>query len=578
MRAIARIIARGAVIILALVSLAAPAVPWPTIVCSTTHPQYEPAIAPIVAKGGAFVAYPAVVGSDPVAAFGAYLDESGTVSPSCGQAMINLGSITRVSPDGLGGYIVAAVKGSGQDIYAERRDAAGNILWGLGGAGKPACTATGDQGFALETFGAVAPDGLGGCYIVWQDLRAGGTEFDIYIQRLTASAGNVASGWDANGKQLSGLSGQTGSQTYASVIPDGSHGAIVVWQHVPTNGLNADIMAARVDSSGNLVTGWTTANGIPVCNASNDQVTPTIATDDSGGAIISWEDGRTSDVYAMRMLTTGSPDPRWTANGVPLTGASLQQMEPETVADGYGGAIVAWTDNRNTMTDPDVYTQRISRDGQILWTIDGVPVSVAALDQAHPRIVSDNAGGAVICWDDFRNGATDLDDVYAQRVWQGGSVLWTADGVQIGGGSGNQNSPAIASDGYGGAVIAWRDDAADIANPDVKVTRVLGSGVVGGVTAVGEALVLGTGLAISPNPASTSVEFAFREAGAKEMHLAVFDLGGRCVRKLEAAGRSPASIRWNLKDASGKRVAPGLYWVRGQAGGKQVNSTLVVLK
>jgi hypothetical protein len=70
-------------------------------------------------------------------------------------------------------------------------------------------------------------------------------------------------------------------------------------------------------------------------------------------------------------------------------------------------------------------------------------------------IVPDDAGGAIVVWRDFRNGATS--DVYAQRVDATGTPQWTANGTAICVEANNQEWPAIVSDGAGGAIIAWQD-------------------------------------------------------------------------------------------------------------------------
>src|SRR6185436_2902719 len=61
------------------------------------------------------------------------------------------------------------------------------------------------------------------------------------------------------------------------------------------------------------------------------------------------------------------------------------------------------------------------------WSHDSTsntPISTGPATQYSPAIVSDGAGGAIITWYDFRSGAY---DIYAQRVSSSGVVQWTAD-------------------------------------------------------------------------------------------------------------------------------------------------------
>ena len=66
------------------------------------------------------------------------------------------------------------------------------------------------------------------------------------------------------------------------------------------------------------------------------------------------------------------------------------------------------------------------------------------------------------------------------------------------------------------------------------------------------------------NPAGTRAEFAFVLPRAGLVDLEVMDVTGRAVRKLErgdiAAGTHVRG--WDLTDDSGRRVAPGAYFVR----------------
>src|SRR5678816_501231 len=125
--------------------------------------------------------------------------------------------------------------------------------------------------------------------------------------------------------------------------------------------------------------------------------------------------------------------------------------------------------------NPDIYAARFNSNGVALWTTDGVPICVQLFTQFTPRIVSDNNGGAIISWQDQRSGGSF--DVYAQRINSAGVTQWTANGVAVVSGSGNQAAPVVASDGTGGAIIAWYDDRTPVTGQDLYVQRVNASGV-----------------------------------------------------------------------------------------------------
>ena len=71
-------------------------------------------------------------------------------------------------------------------------------------------------------------------------------------------------------------------------------------------------------------------------------------------------------------------------------------------------------------------------------------------------------------------------------------------------------------------------------------------------------------LTVAPNPCRTSV----RIAAPRGADIAIYDLAGRCVRRLDSDG-SVRPATWNGRDASGRSLPPGLYLVgcRGGRGG-----------
>ena len=220
------------------------------------------------------------------------------------------------------------------------------------------------------------------------------------------------------------------------------------------------------------------ATGTPISAAPNEQRVITMCSDGSGGAIIAWEDYRadpSSDIYAQRINANGLP--QWAANGVPVGATNPgAQRQPLMISDGAGGAIVTWQDSRNGTFD--IYTQRINASGAPLWTVNGIVVSNALNSQEVPVPVSDGGGGVIIAWEDNRNpAAPNPFDIYAQKVNSAGVVQWTANGVAVCTAAFNQTVPQITSDGAGGAMVVWLDVRASGIPPfDLYAQRVLNNG------------------------------------------------------------------------------------------------------
>ena len=224
---------------------------------------------------------------------------------------------------------------------------------------------------------------------------------------------------------------------------------------------------------------WSTDPSIntPISTAANGQYSQTMVSDGAGGAIISWQDSRivnTYDIYAQRIDAAGVV--QWTTDGVPICTDTLNQQLPKIISDGAGGAIITWDDFRNGINH-DIYAQRINGDGVVQWQTNGVPIHTGVRTQRWPAIASDGAGGAIITWDDVE--AFDTEDIYAQRINASGLVQWAADGVPICTESAGQEYPAAISDGAGGAIIIWTDErTGGNSIGDIYAQRINSAGVV----------------------------------------------------------------------------------------------------
>lgn len=283
---------------------------------------------------------------------------------------------------------------------------------------------------------------------------------------IVLSAGSPAlAGWTEDG---TGVSTANYDQRNPSILSDWAGGAFIAWGDTRGSSIG-DIYAQRIDSDGNPL--WT-ADGVPVCTATNAQYKPKLASDGAGGVIIVWIDNRSNnyDIYAQRLDGTGNP--LWTTDGVSVCSLAGDQIEPTVVSDRAGGVIIAWEDQRATYAD--IYAQRLDGSGNTIWTAGGVVVCSETYEQRYPAMVTDGSGGAIIAWQDQRVGTN---DIYAQHVDAAGNMLWAANGLAICTSSYNQYYPRIASDGAGGAIIAWYDfrNGSDF---DIYAQRVNASGAV----------------------------------------------------------------------------------------------------
>jgi len=106
------------------------------------------------------------------------------------------------------------------------------------------------------------------------------------------------------------------------------------------------------------------------------------------------------------------------------------------------------------------------------WVHDGVAISNAPDHQYSVDIASDGAGGALMAWRDDRNGRQR--ELYAQKIDVNGDVQWAVDGALVCAAAGFRKQPRIASDGAGGAFVTWYDYRTGVG--DIYVQRFDASG------------------------------------------------------------------------------------------------------
>jgi flagellar hook capping protein FlgD len=306
-----------------------------------------------------------------------------------------------ITSDGAGGAIVGwrdTRLTLNADIYAQRVNASGVTQWAADGVA--VCTAAGQQ-----TDVRILSDGIGGAFLVWRDARNGAFDNDIYAQSLD-SGGNAR--WAANGV---GVAAVTQDQVDPTIASDGQFGLLVTWQD-NRNGTDSDIFAQRIKPDG--TPRWP-ANGIQICDQDSSQVHPLVATDGIAGAIVAWTDSRNGsrypDVFAQRVDSTGAL--AWVANGIAVCTADSGQFPLTIVPDKSGGVVVGWDDERGAGTDEDIYAQGLTRAGTIRWSPSGVRIATGAGTRHLTSSAADGFGGSIFAWEDDRSGTR---DVYAFRL------------------------------------------------------------------------------------------------------------------------------------------------------------------
>ena len=339
-----------------------------------------------------------------------------------------------VVPDGEGGAIIV-FHSEAMTLGVQHIDAAGARKWGDDGVP----VFSGLTG-TVAGFDAIS-DGQGGVLVVSDE--SGGR---VWGQRIDAAAGYP---WGTAGVLMHFGSNDS---RYPRMCPDGSGGFLAAWEDRLSPGGDYDVLAQRVTAGGTAALNIVTGGGAYVYAGDGDQTMVQVAEGSCGEAIVAWQDTRGVQpfVYAQCIDTAAARE--WDPAGVALGLGGWNERDCYSIAgDGVGGAIVAWEHPGGIS---DIYAQRISAWGICRWTLGGKPVCTSAGAQWRPQVVCNQAQGAFVAWDDYRQPHA---DVFAQNLTSNGDPFWARNGFQLTVQPEDQRGVRAAPDGEGGLILAWMD-------------------------------------------------------------------------------------------------------------------------
>lgn len=363
----------------------------------------------------------------------------------------------QVCNDGEGGAIIVwSDYRTGSDIYAQRIDADGNLLWNVSGNH----VSSGNLLFQAKS------DNLGGAIISWSELDPIYFPNDLFAQRIDSN-GTIK--WGNNGVVICNA---TESQPVLDFFCDEDGNSFFSWIDYrntldsDTVWDNSDIFAQKVDIYGNVQ--WL-LNGTAVCTLNGPQWLPRVCTDEAGGMIINWIDGERYQCFGQRLNSTG--EIQWDANGTVLVSSIELAPYAAMMSDGQGGALITVGASEfglsvlriNSSADIIYFKEFCNNEDEIL------PLWV--------QMCNDGEGGAFITWTALVPSTDEL-DVIAQRIDSKGDHLWALEGKIICDYPGHQFNVQICNNGVGSAIISWERWFTTISSPydtDVYYT-LLGKG------------------------------------------------------------------------------------------------------
>jgi len=321
-----------------------------------------------------------------------------------------------------------------RDIYAQRYNSSGITI-------DSNFKVNDDTGTAYLWYPAIAMDNSGNFVITWEDFRNG--NYDIYAQRYDSAA--TPSGSNFNVNDDTGIA----YRNYPDIAIDDFGNFVITWYDY-RNG-NYDIYAQRYYSSGTPKGSNFKVNDDL---GTVDQLSLSIAMNDSGNYVITWGDYRNGnwDIYYQRY---DSADTSIGSNyRVNDDAGTAEQWYPDVVMDNSGNYVITWNDRREG--NMDIYFQQYDSSGAKTCGNFRVNDDAGTASQWTPEIVMDSGGNFVIAWEDSRSGWPNY-DIYAQRYYSSCNPVGSNFKVSDDPGTAEQWYPAIAMDGSGNFVITWMD-------------------------------------------------------------------------------------------------------------------------
>jgi hypothetical protein len=412
--------------------------------------------------------------------FGAFLTDCNTSTPTFGSEFrVNTYTTDQqlfsdVAMDNSGNFVVTwssrGQDGSAYGVFAQRYNSVGVPL---------------GTEFQVNTFttsnqaaSSVAMDDAGDFVISWSGGGNGEDGSGIFARMY--NAGGIPQGTELNVNTYT-----TGSQGSPSVAMDGAGDFVISWQ---SNGQDGDVDGFG-NLKGNIYAQRFNSGGIPQGTefrvntyTTNYQVNPSVAMDDAGDFVISWDSqGQDGDlvtrtnIYAQRYNAGGVPqNTEFRVNNY----TTNFQRFPSVVMDFSGDFVITWFGDGNGDGSGGIFAQRFNSSGIPQGTEFRVNTYTSNL-QSYPSIAMDDTGDFVVTWTSgvFSGESQDGSSygIFAQRYDSTGSSSGTEFQVNTYTTS-FQFDSSTAMDSNGNFVITWTSPEQDLSGYGVYGQRYNSSG------------------------------------------------------------------------------------------------------
>jgi hypothetical protein len=327
------------------------------------------------------------------------------------------------------------------DIYGQFVDRAGL----LAGAPIPICVEAAAQAKPDVVYNPLTDQFL----VVWSDTRNG--DSDIYGRRINGSdhglLGELRLTSDDADQVFPVAAANTSSAQY-----------LVVWEDERAG---ADIYGRRLNADGS----FTDTFELDISTRDSYQFDPDVAYNPATNQyLVVWSDdsvaGEDETGIAGQRIAAVSP---WRlSSNFNIAAAAGWRYHPTLACNPTSGeCLVAWTEMlAENWSDSDIYGRRVGPAGALLDNTY-LRISTASGKQDFPAILfGRNSGNYFLAWQDQRNAASTLRDLYAQAVSTKGTLVFSDADSNVPAWifAGEQNYPVVALDPWDDrTLLVWED-------------------------------------------------------------------------------------------------------------------------
>ncbi|MBU1700363.1 MAG: hypothetical protein KJ970_11950 [Candidatus Eisenbacteria bacterium] len=460
--------------------------------------------------------------------------------------------------------------GADLDVYAYKIAPNGGFLWGTDGK-------TISENNDFEPAPRVVESSNGDLVFVWSRQPDEG-DGALMMQRLSPDGTEL---FAHGGIPIVTVPGE--DPGFCEMVPSENGNVIVSWvKDISTFYSDRYVMAEEFTAAGTSAWGGSVsvfdATIVPIAH------TPRILSDGDGGAIVYWHRSLSDyfNSFVQHLDTNGSEI--FPHNGLSVsTTAGYHHIDPTVSYNTSTGEIYVFWDERNSnQSQWGVYGQLFSADGARLWGAGGFafePVNTTYKLAIRSVPVADDA---MVFWIDEPTGTYGQNRVVGFRTDRSGVRPWGDPPIEVSSHLSSKSGLPLSMDHFGVVKLIWEDGrngAPDIYGQNVNFNGTLGlcACTVDNGVADMTRLALNT---VLPNPFSERAVLNFQLPRTADIHLAVYDLGGRRIATL-VDGRYPAgsyNTAWLGLNDSGERVPSGLYFGRLISEGMISTKKIVYLK